>query len=172
MKDNFSIRTSINPQLMKSTLLKGFIIALLGILLLFFGGIFLPVNILKLWGPLIFIGGMAFVIMGLLPYRKLTQLELKPMTLTAEAGGEWVLIHGAKKLLSISDKSISKIEYVNDQKNYGLGIWLNKPIEEKIIIYDPAYKVFRGFGADLFLPYFSKRSVKELHAWMQEVDEE
>lgn len=170
-KESFTIRSSIKPQLMKSTLLKGFFIALLGILLLFFGGIFLPEHLLQIWGPPLFLAGVGLVIFGLLPFKKLTRLELKPMVLTAE-NGELVLLNNKKPVLMIPESSILNIEFVEDNKGYGIGIWFRQPVEKKIIIHDPKYKVKGAFNADLFLPYFSRRSVNELKEWLKSGEED
>jgi len=170
MKDSFTIRTSVKPQLMKKILIKGFFLALTGILLLFFGGIFLPEESLQVWGAPLFFTGIAFVTFGLLPFRKLTKLENKPVALTVNAMNEITLERSGMPILTFPQHSIQKIEYVEDPQNYGMAFWFIKPVENPIIVHDNSYKLVTGFDADLFLPYFSTRSVKELKEWLSEND--
>lgn len=72
------IFSSLSHLEMKRKLLKGFFIALIGVLTLVGGGIFLPEKVMAKWGFWIFLFGLGLITWGLLPYRKFVRLQSKP----------------------------------------------------------------------------------------------
>lgn len=168
MKEVFTIRTSISPGLMRKTLFKGFFTGMLGIISLLYAGVFLPVDVLRVWGLPIFLFGIGLIIIGLLPYRRIARIESKPSTLTVDNLEALEFSSGGKLKFSLPLEIVSKIAYLASPKNYGLGIWLKDHALEKVIFFEPSFKVRTDYGADIFLPYFSQRSTNELNDWIQE----
>lgn len=183
------LRSSVLPGFMRRTLLKGSFIAGLGVFLLSVSGTFLPPQSLQTWGMLLFLVGIAFITLGLLPYRRLKRLEDKPNTIGIE-GIKWlhVTLNG-KLCFSIPIDSIDRIAYIPSldssvqqatemaaqAKVYGICIYLERPLSQKIIVQDPRFdfsnfskKSLQAYGCDVFLPYFSPRTYltleQHLHA--------
>lgn len=135
--------------------------------MLIFAGTFLPPSFLTLWGIPIFVAGMVLIAVGLIPYRRLAKLELKPHTLSYD--GETLLFaKEGKPLFKISEKEIKDIRYVEKKNLYGIAIWLHRPVIEKVKVLQPHFN-FAAFaaesaerfeGCDLFLPYFSEKNFK------------
>lgn len=138
-------------------------------MLLILGGTILPLELLSLWGIPFFLLGLFFIALGLLPYRKLTQLQLKPHEIHYDGEILHFLKQG-KPLFAVASVSIEKIAFVEKEHLYGLGIWLKRPIEAKIKVLQPHFNfaaftldsMHRFEGCDLFLPFFSERTCKEL----------
>lgn len=154
---------------MRSTLKCGGWMAAIGALLIIFGGTLLPVEALNIWGMPIFFVGLVLIAIGWLPYRTLQRLELNPHELQYD--GEMLLFSKrGKPLFKIPEKSIGKLAYLEKGSIYGIAIWLKRPIEEKVRVLQPGFN-FSGLmkdsaaqyeGSDIFLPYFTKRSIKAL----------
>ena len=72
------VRSCIQTSLLSFILKRGALLGGSGVLLLIFGGTFLPLEILSVWGVPLFFIGMTLVTGGLLPYRKLNRLQLRP----------------------------------------------------------------------------------------------
>jgi hypothetical protein len=139
-----------------------------GALLILWGGTFLSSEQLAIWGIPIFLSGIALIAIGLLPYRRLVQLQLKPHEIHYD-GTTLVFCKQGLPLLKICESSIEKIAYLEKKHLYGLGIWLKRPIEQKVkMLQQPRRRLVSFFrhnlfeGCDLFLPYFSARTYLEL----------
>lgn len=124
---------------------------------------------ISLFGIPIFITGLALIAIGLLPYRRLLRLQLKPHEIHDE--GEYLIfLQQGKPLFKICKKNIQKIAFLKKENIYGLGVWLKRPLEEKIKVLQPNFdfaafmadSVQRFEGCDLFLPYFTERSCEEI----------
>lgn len=140
------------------------------------GGTLLPLEQLKIWGIPIFFVGIILIAIGLLPYRQLTRLQLKPHELRYD-GHFLLFLKQGKPLFKIAEESVEKIEYVEKETLYGLAIRLKRPLEEKVRVLQPRFN-FAAFasdsaqrfeGCDLFLPYFTKRTCEELKTRLNEV---
>lgn len=140
-----------------------------GAFLLVLGGTILPLELLSLWGIPFFLIGLFFIAIGWLPYRQLTRLQLKPHEIHYD-GSTLLFLKQGKPLFKIASMSIDKISYVEREHLYGIGIWLKRPIEERVKVLQPHFNfaafvsdsMHRFEGCDLFLPFFSERSYKEL----------
>ena len=154
---------------MRLCLRRGGWIAAAGALLILFGGTFLPLDALKIWGIPLFFGGLILISIGWLPYRELQKLERTPHRLHYD--GECLYFEkGGKPLFKIPEKSVEKLAYVEKEALYGIAIWLKKPIVEKVRVLQVHFNL-EGFiadsatrceGCDLFLPYFTKGATAEL----------
>jgi hypothetical protein len=162
-----TIRSSIKPELMRFALFRGTLIATFGMgVILASGG--LPVKFLTLWGIPLFFIGITCIGVGLLPYRHLAKLELKPHTLSYD-GEDFLFQKLGKPLFKIPEISIEKMVYLEKGRIYGIGIWLKSPLEKKVKILVPQFNIARFMrsanrfeGCDLFLPFFSQKSFKSL----------
>ncbi len=167
-----TIRSSVLPDLMRKALLIGTLLGGVGVLALLCGGVFIPLEEMKVWGPLLFIFSIALITCGLLPYRHLKRLEENPYTLTIE-GGAW--LHFSAKGKSLFSIPISSIDHIipidqSSKSLYGIGVILKDPLPKKLVIQDPGFDLLKFrtqslklHQCDLFFQYFSRRSFNSLH---------
>jgi hypothetical protein len=174
MKETFIIRTSIKPQIMRRTLFKGSLLALSGVLTLLISGIFLPKEQLQYGGFLFFLFGIGCITFGLLPYRRLSAMELKPDELIANEREDLEFWSKGKKRFTIPCSIIDKIDYIETNHTYGLALWLNPSTQQPIRIHDPYFNIHslpeqtqNAAKSSLFLKFFSKRSTEELKEWQE-----
>lgn len=151
------LRSSVKPSLKQHFLWRGSLLGLFGIILILFGGTFLKVHTLSIWGLPLLAGGFLLITWGLLPYRKLTILEIKPHLLELHPNFFLLTMHG-KPRVSVPWSRVEKAEFVENASRYGIAIWL-KNQGEKTIVYDP--KITFDKEGYLFLPYFSERAYRE-----------
>jgi hypothetical protein len=168
-KEAFIIRSSISSKLMRKTLFQGTFLAGIGGLALFLGGILLPLQEMKVWGPLLFLFSVGMITWGLLPYKRLKRLEEKPYRLTIEDEHWLHFSEEGKPLFSIPMVSIECINFVEAGDKYGIGIFLKEFMPQKMIIEDSNFDLQKfvkrsrkQYAYDLFLPYFSELSHEEL----------
>jgi hypothetical protein len=163
------LRSSIRSSLMRFVLFRGTLIAALGGTLLLYGAIALPENTLRLWGlPILLIAGGLMTI-GMLPYRKLTQLEKNPYEIIAPDEKSIHFAKNGKALFIIPVESVERTAFLDRGDMYGIRIWLKRPIPQKMIVQDPKFNMekfqkdsLKKFNCDLFLPYFSAHSYASL----------
>jgi len=173
--ESVTIRSSIDSQVMKRALIKGTLWGGLGGLLLLIGGIFLPLQEMKIWGALLFIFSFGLITYGLLPYKRLRRLEENPDQLTMEDNWLHFLVRG-KLLFSIPVESIDHLEWIDSNGRdsngnvYGIKVFLKNPLSKKVIIQSPKFDFakfrqdsLKKYQSDLFFPYFSKRSFLSLN---------
>lgn len=162
-------RSSIKPELLKKTLFRGTMLGGIGIGILIIAALVLPLHILEIWGFPILVCGLLLIAIDLIPYRRLSQLELSPYELHFN-GKTLIFFKKGDALFEIDIHSIESLEYVEKNQIYGWKIRLKRPIENKIRVVAPRAQ-FETFysrylqkieDCDLFLPYFSKRSFDEL----------
>lgn len=168
-KDVIKVRSSIKASLMRSVIYRGSIIASLGIGSMVYAAVFLPPEVLKKVGLPIFLLGIGLIALGLIPYRRLAQLEKKHNEIIISNDETLLFASKGKSLFTIPLKSIESMEYHEKGFHYGIGISLKKPVTEKIIVHDTWFNVHRYqkysrklFGFDLFLPYFSERTFQQI----------
>lgn len=167
-KDTIKIRSSIKPEIMKRTIIKGSAIAGIGASILLLTGIFMPLETLSTWGlPLLLFSGLLMTL-GLLPYRKLCRLEKKPDELILSLKN-LLFVQKGKPAMTIPLQSIEKTSYFEKGKVYGICVWLKHPAPEKITVHNNAFDAGwfeqdsrSRFQCDLFFPYFSERGYKEI----------
>lgn len=168
MKRILSVRSTIYPQIMRKTLFRGVFVGLLGILIIIYAGIAIPEKTLSVWGFPLFMLGIGLLTFGLIPYRRLTRLESKPDELIVTDSNDLEFYSKATILMHIPIESIERVEYLKKNQLYGVGVWLKRNQSSKKVVFHPNFDIAAfqkradRFGADLFFPYFSERSVKEL----------
>lgn len=174
MENRTIFKTTISTALLKKALFKGVLLAFPGISALLIGGIFLSPPQLAKWGFFLFAFAIGSITLGMLPYRRLSRLQLKPneIHLTNNSSLEYY-VKGVK-LLTIPLQAIEKIELIHPGSLYGLVFWLKKPSPAPVLIHQQPKKIekMRLLGrsysnADLFLPYFNQRTFKELRDCFQ-----
>ena len=175
IREYLIIRTTISPALMKHILIKGFCIAFLGILGLIAGGIYLPPAILQKWGWFMILISLGLIAFGLLPYRRLVRLQLKPNELSVlDADNMTFISRGAKKI-TIPLHSILKIAYIDHPLDDGIAVWLKHPPPDPVVVHDCSreLEMIRKKGrekdnADLFFSHFNRHAYEELIDWISE----
>lgn len=170
--ETVTLRSSVLPELMRQTLLRGTVLGVIGALTLLFGGVFIPIQEMKVWGPFLFLFSVAMITLGLLPYKRLKRLEEKPNTITIE-GEEWLHFSAkGKPLFKIPIPSIDHISYI-DKNHYGIAIFLKDPLPKKLMVQETHFDLAAFYKrslsqhqCDLFLPYFSQRSFYALQEYL------
>lgn len=162
--------TQVKPELKRSKLLRGSVIAGVGALILLIGGAAVPPSQLHVWGWLIALVSFGLIAIGMIPYRRLCRLEERPAKLVINDVNELIYIHNDLKKITIPYEIIEKMEYFEDGNIYGIGVWIKKDAAKKIRVHDPLFDYQRRqkqakkrFGCDLFLPFFSKRTLGDLN---------
>ena len=170
-----SIKTTISAAIIKIFLMRGLFFAFIGIIGMTLSGAFLPIPLLKNWGFLIYVGCMGLIIWGLLPYKKIAQLQLKPNKLRLNSQLEIQFFSKGLNIISIPANSIQEIKYYKNAMNYGILIWFKKPLTEKVILHHQENKEvhslrkqgYKMAHADLFIPWFNERSVNKIIEWLK-----
>lgn len=170
--DTLKLRSSVKSSLFRYVLFKGTLLGALGALILLIGGIALPKDILSTWGFPLFCLGIGLIAWGLIPFRALKQLELNPDVLTLE--NEQIHYFAKNKcLFSVPFSAIKETVYIDENRQYGIGIQLNHPLSDKIIVRSSKYEMQKfcrrsqkEHDCDLFFAYFSLRSYQELREYL------
>lgn len=163
-----TLYTCVPSSFMQKTLLKGFLPALIGIVMLLYSGIFFNLAVLTSWGFFIFIMSLGLITVGLLPYRRLTRLASNPDKMVFS---DHVLYYRKNRcVLDLPSQAIEKMEYFENGDVYGIGVWL-KP-EFKAQDTHTQQRAKNKFQSDLFFPYFSRRSFEELQHWSETEDQD
>lgn len=170
MKENFSenedvrIFTSIKSDFYRRKMFKGTIIALLGILVIFFGGSQVTPHNIHLIGLPILLLGAALIAYGLVPLRRLTKHDQHPSELSASKKHLQYSVNG-KLLFTLPIDSLSDMHYVEKTNLYGIALSLKDKTKSAVIVHDPGFNFSKFIeksqkiaGVDLFLPYFGRRS--------------
>jgi hypothetical protein len=172
-EDSLILRTSISSSLKRSVLLRGTILAALGGLVILSGG-FISKGILHIWGLPLYFVGIGLIAIGLIPLRKLQLIENTPNEI--HINHELILSFRTKgKLIfSIPLASIRKIQFIDRYHVYGLALWFIQPPVHNIILFNSSIKLENlytesktKYNCDLFLAYFSKRSLQELFNFVE-----
>lgn len=174
MKRPLIFKTYLNRTVKKKVLLRGSLIGGLGALFIVLSGIFIPKQSLSFWGIPLFIFGFGLITLGLLPYRRLSKMELQPYELRLyENQLQYVL---KNVLLTLPLVSIDRIEYQKVNHREGIVIYLKNQLPEKIVLHSSrnpfsAPYEFHPNGKYLFFPHFSQRTFLELKHQIEECHE-
>ena len=170
MKEFLIIRSTISSPLLKKVLFRGFAIAFLGIILLLLAGIFIPPVTLRHWGWILFLLSLSLITFGLLPYRRLSRLQLKPNELVLDHFHQLTFYSKGQAILTFPLQSIVQANYIDHPQQYGIAIWM----KDSIVVHLPKeVKKLQRQGqqiaqANLFLPYFNRHAYDELMEWLEE----
>jgi hypothetical protein len=178
MQEVLKLYSSIDSNLMRKTLFKGFFFAFLGFFLILYTGIFFNRETLSTWGFTIFITGMGLMAWGLLPYRQLSRLASKPDEIILVGTDHMEFYSKGKMLFRIPFQMIKKLSYIEQGKLYGIGLSLKSDSVETMICQFPknlshlVKQTKQKFGTDFFFPYFSQRSFKEMQEWQKMIEQD
>ncbi len=149
--------------------MRGTLLGAFGACFLVAAGTFLPASLLSFLGLPTLIISALLIGLGLIPYRKLSRLETCPHEIMID-GNTFLFFAKGKPLLNIPTALIEKIEYVEKDDLYGLGIQLKSGIQ-KVKVLQRSFDIDAfvsdarsRFSCDLFLPYFTERTLSELTA--------
>lgn len=163
--DSLTIRSSINHNLYKKTLFRGSFLSFLGFLPLLYGSLWMDAATLSVWGIPLFIVGMGLIMWGMLPFKRIKELERDPNELHWIDNHSISYDHKGKKTMTIPINSIENLTYLEGNTIYGIKLTFKKNMDQKVTVHDPrfAYERYekesqKRYGCDLFFPYFSKRS--------------
>lgn len=178
MTETIKLRSSIKPSLKRIAVIRGTLLAAIGMGILLYGTLFMSVTDLTQWGWLMFLVAGVLTAAGLIPYRKLTKLEREPYEIAVIQDLSLTFSSNQHQLFTIPITAIQRFDHQDKDELYGIRIWLQHPPKEKVIIQDPYFdiKAFENrsrklWECDLFLPYFTERSYKSLQDHLS-VDED
>jgi hypothetical protein len=171
-----TIHTTVHHQLLRKKLMRGSLFASIGGCIILFFGMFASVNVLDKWGMLTILTGFMLIAWGLIPYRKLNRLLSSPNSLKINIEG-LSYVDRSREMFFIPLKSIECIHFIDRKDRYGIAVHLKNKLSQKVQILDPRFKP-KSFlfyskqvgGADLYLPYFSKRAYNELLGILKETE--
>jgi hypothetical protein len=162
------LRSSIPNPLLRALLIRGTVLGVAGISILIYGGVLVSHRVLEHWGWLWFLAGVFLVTLGLRPYRRLSQLQLHPYSLSISA--EAVDFgRGGKTFYTLPLSLIASLRHVDERPESGILVTLHKEHSERIRVLDPHFPMAehltenkKKFGGDLFCPFFSTASLRAL----------
>jgi hypothetical protein len=167
MTDQIKLRSKIPADLIKETLFRGSILASIGASLLLYGSVRLSVQSLAIWGPWLFGVGILFIIVGMVPYRRLSRLQGQPDELLVDQQ-DVHLRTGGKLLFSIPLHAIEKVSFVAQPKA-GIALQLKRAPSQRVRVYCKSFNMTRfearnqkSYGFPLFFPHFTHRACEEL----------
>lgn len=133
--------SSIKPELIKKKLFQGTWFAFTGALVILIAGTTFPRTLLATWGLPLIVVGLGLISIGLLPYKALARLEIKPHQIIIDDDFLTFLQRG-KPPLKIPLVNIVKAEYLERKNSYGIMLFFK--------------------DSNLFLPYFTEQSYRAL----------
>lgn len=174
MQDQITLRSAVKEEFLQRTLIKGMTISTAGVALLFYGGIYSSKNYLEDWGWLLFILAVVCIALGALPYRRLAVLARKPheIHLTGEV---LTFSFQGTPLFALPLSVIDKVDFAESSSLYGIGCSLKADISPQFLLSKNDSKVIffqktnSQFDYDLFLPFFSQASCRELQEVIEEI---
>lgn len=168
-RDAIKLFSSVTPSLMRKTLFKGSFIAVCGVLIVTYFGLYLPPESLGLWGIPASAIGIGLIAFGLLPYRRLVRLEASPSEIVITDSNYLQYFSSGKQRYSIPMEMIQKSDYIEEKNSYGIALWFDVESTKKIIVHDRSFDMGKEqrisrkkYGCDLFIPNFGRRSFLRL----------
>lgn len=169
MNHSHTFSSSISSALMRQALMRGFSLGFLGALILLIPGSFLPPALLHKWGWALFLTAIGLITWGLLPYRRLSKLQLNPDKLILVDEEHISYFQQGRKILTLPIESIASVREISVQRFYGIAVEFKTPPIEPIQVHGNSSEVEKmrkqgmKYGkADLFFPYFTKHTCMEL----------
>ena len=167
--DILTIRSSISSNLHKKILFRGSFLSFLGFFPLLYGSLIMDAATLSTWGIPLFFLGISLIMFGMIPYKRVTELQKHPNEIHLIDDITIRYDHLGKKTMTIPLSAIESVEYLEKERIYGIKLHLKKCPKDKVIVHDPRFSMQRfenasrkNYGCDLFLPYFSKRGFDKL----------
>lgn len=177
MREICILRTTIPASLIDKALKRGWLLAALGIVILVYSGTFFSLTALKQWGWVLFLAGFACLTYGLLPYQRLSRLQLKPNELHCIGSESLEYYSSGQHMLTLAFKDIEELCYVEEAGVFGISVRLKRALANSDVQHHAFNRNFFQKQAikvqsdeKVFFPYFSKRSFEELQTWLIEED--
>ncbi len=174
---SMKLYTTIQTSILRTALLHGTAFALIGLMVLCYGGLYLSLDSLQMYGIVIWILGAGMITWGMFPYKSLIRLQNNPNKIIVEADKLCYQSNG-KLLFSLNLKDIQTIIYKETRSEYGIAIHLRDEAIRKVIPHHPSFNLQRFWEnskrkhfTDFFLPYFSRSSYSQLHQLFNTSDE-
>jgi len=165
MKDSITIRTSIKPELKRFLLIRGSLLALIGVGLLLYSGVSIEVETLSHWGLAIFLTSILLIAWGLVPYRQITKMEENPNKIVI-TDDEMLHYHRhGKDVLTFPLSAIKEAHYIEDMGVYGITLTVKEKVPNpaiSVIMQKFLFALKRRHKFDRFFPFFSERGTKQL----------
>ncbi len=162
-----TVKTTISTKILKKSLFQGSCIAIAGVSLLLLGGILFSLTLLQKTGLFLFLLSSSCITLGLLPYRKYSQMQLNPPSLIREEN-TIEYYHKGKKIMMVPVQSIIKHAYVDDPLGYGILLSCKMQGSSPIIVYreialiEKMRKEAAQWNGTLFFPFFNRRAYDHL----------
>lgn len=155
---------------------KSFFFAVLGFSLFFIPAYF-SLSSSCLFSKLLSLLGIFCIIIGYLPYQRLSSLEKNPHKIGIE--NDFIFFHFFNSpLLKIKKNIIKEIKYVSDKKLFGMQVFITtKDQKTKLIFLEQRKRIVHKFLKSylqsqtdneivIFFPYFNKSSCKRLKQYL------
>ena len=137
-----NIYSSITPELKRMIIVRGTFFAFIGAITILMVGAFCSVEFIKTWGLCIWLAGVGLIAYGLIPYRMISLLSVKPNKIYID---EREVLHyhaKGKHYLSVPLSQIDSIHYISSKRKYGILLKIGK-------------KTY-------FLPYFTEKACSKI----------
>ncbi|GAB4230832.1 MAG: hypothetical protein Tsb0021_09050 [Chlamydiales bacterium] len=108
----------------------------------------MPVDFLQHWGILIWMAGLLLIAWGLIPYRFLCLLSIKPNQIEITEDEYLYYFSRGKLRLKLPLQQIHQLHYIDHPRKYGITLSLKH--------------------RDYFLPYFSRYAFKQIEQLLEE----
>lgn len=166
--EGVKIYSSISPEYYRKKMLQGTAIALCGVLVIvYFGSFVRPENLQYIGLPILFLGGF-LIALGLIPLRRLSKLDRNPDEV-AMTSKYFHYLQGGSPILTIPIREIELIRYEESSARYGITISLKQKSGGGAVVHAKRFNLQRFIkrsrrktGADLFFPFFARRSFSRL----------
>lgn len=159
--------TSIPAKVLKKQLFRGSLLSCMGLCTIFGAYFFLTGKELARYGWILFLLGTTTIAYGMVPFRKLTRLQIFPYQLQTTST-HLIYLKGEKTLLEVPKSNILQITYHQEGNKSGIGVSVKN--RDTIHLYDSmeSRAVLRKESeVDLFFPYFSRISFDQLLTHLQ-----
>lgn len=169
MESKVQVYSGIRPALKRKILFQGSGKAIVGALMIVIGGAYLPPMVMKYLGlPSLALGAL-LIAWGLMPYRRLLRLEAQPLALLVE-GDTLRYFVGSAPFSATPLSAIERISYCDeDVGRYGIAVDLKEGGRRQVTFQQNKIRAERYFeetqrqyACDLFFPYFTQRSYREI----------
>ncbi len=172
MNDTITLRTSIRPQLKQFLLFRGSLLAISGVSLILYAGVFIGPKALSHFGLIICLIAFLMMAWGLIPYRRASRMEEQPSELIISEDLSVRYRKQGKEGPSFSLSDVEEAIFCEEKGLYGMG--LKFKIKERVPTITPSLiftlysnSLKKKYAIDLFFPFFTQRSVHRFQELMR-----
>lgn len=169
-KQIIHVYSSVRSELKRRVLFKGTAFAIVGALLVLTSGLFLPPFWMQYFGFPLLIVGILCIAYGLMPYKRLTRLETQPHELVVTDDQNLHYAVRGQHVLTVPLQAIDRLSYCDEGVDrYGIALDLKRGMADQVTLQKKGASIDtylthmrRRYACDLFFPYFSQRSYREV----------